>query len=72
MLVSAFAGYPETMHTLLLISLILLAGCTQIQQQTADISGLWINQAAIDTAAQGRPLLKAQTGTSMCALFSSI
>ena len=53
------------MHTLLLISLILLGGCTQIQQQTADISGLWINQAAIDTAAQGRPLLKALDANGM-------
>ncbi|QJI14524.1 hypothetical protein HKK58_18935 [Pseudomonas sp. ADAK22] len=53
------------MHTLLLISLILLGGCTHLQQQTADISGLWINQAAIDTAAQGRPLLKALDANGM-------
>lgn len=47
------------MHKLLALSLspILLAGCSHTSQP-ADISGLWINQAAIDTAAQGRPLLK--------------
>jgi len=41
----------------LLIGLALLGGCTQVSQP-ADISGIWINQAAIGTAAQGRPLLK--------------
>lgn len=52
------------MHKPLLISLILLGGCAQTQQ-TADINGLWINQAAIDTAAQGRPLLKALDANGM-------
>lgn len=46
------------MRKLLALSLILLAGCTHTPQ-TTDISGLWINQAAIDSAAQGRPLLRA-------------
>ncbi|MGC6368535.1 hypothetical protein [Pseudomonas sp. K2I15] len=46
------------MRTLLVLSLILLGGCTHAPQ-TTDISGLWINQAAIDSAAQGRPLLRA-------------
>lgn len=46
------------MHKLLLVSLFLLGGCAHTPQ-TTDISGLWINQAAIDSAAQGRPLLKA-------------
>ncbi|WP_439856591.1 hypothetical protein [Pseudomonas yamanorum] len=46
------------MHKLLVLSLFLLGGCTQAPQPT-DISGLWINQAAIDSAAQGRPLLRA-------------
>lgn len=46
------------MRTLLVLSLILLGGCTH-PPQTPDISGLWINQAAIDSAAQGRPLLRA-------------
>lgn len=46
------------MRTLLALSLILLGGCTHAPQPT-DISGLWINQAAIDSAAQGRPLLRA-------------
>ena len=46
------------MHRLLALGLILLGGCT-LAPQPADISGLWINQAAIDSAAQGRPLLRA-------------
>jgi len=46
------------MRTLLVLSLILLGGCTHTPP-TTDISGLWINQAAIDSAAQGRPLLRA-------------
>lgn len=45
------------MHKLLFLSLILLAGCTHTSQPT-DISGIWINQTAIDAAAQGRPLVK--------------
>lgn len=45
------------MRKLILISLSLLGGCALAQQAT-DINGLWINQAAIDSAAQGRPLLK--------------
>ena len=44
------------MHKFLLISLSLLGGCA-LTQQAPDINGLWINQAAIDTAAQGQPLL---------------
>ena len=39
-----------------LIGLALLGGCTHVSQPV-DISGIWINQAAIDAAAQGRPLL---------------
>lgn len=46
------------MHKLLVLSLVLLGGCTHGPQPT-DISGLWINQAAIDSASQGRPLLRA-------------
>jgi hypothetical protein len=46
------------MRTLLALGLMLLGGCTQTSQ-TNDINGLWINQAAIDSAAQGRPLLRA-------------
>ncbi|MEB0045736.1 MULTISPECIES: hypothetical protein [unclassified Pseudomonas] len=46
------------MRKLLVLSLILLGGCTHTSQ-TPDISGLWINQAAIDSAAQGRSLLRA-------------
>ncbi|WP_426109059.1 hypothetical protein [Pseudomonas sp. TWR1-1-4] len=45
------------MHKLLALGLILLGGCTHAPQPT-NISGLWINQAAIDSAAQGRPLLQ--------------
>ena len=46
------------MRKLLALSLILLGGCSH-EPQTSDINGLWINQAAIDSAAQGRPLLQA-------------
>ena len=46
------------MHTLFAISLILLGGCA-LAPQPAGINGLWINQAAIDSAAQGRSLLRA-------------
>lgn len=46
------------MRRLLALGLILLGGCTFVQQP-ADISGLWINQEAINSAAQGRPLLRA-------------
>lgn len=46
------------MRTLLIFSLILLGGCSPKPLAT-DISGLWINQAAIDSAAQGRSLLQA-------------
>lgn len=56
------AGNP--MHKLLLLSLALLGGCAQTTQP-ADISGLWINQAAIDTAAQGRPLLRSLSANGM-------
>ncbi|MFA7940976.1 hypothetical protein ACEK06_00765 [Pseudomonas brenneri] len=41
----------------LILGLALLGGCTHVPQPV-DISGVWINQAAIDAAAQGRPLLK--------------
>ena len=46
------------MRKLLALSLILLGGCSH-EPQTSGINGLWINQAAIDSAAQGRPLLQA-------------
>ncbi|WP_073526184.1 hypothetical protein [Pseudomonas fluorescens] len=46
------------MHKLLILSLLLLGGCKHAPQPE-DISGRWINQAAIDSAAQGRPLLRA-------------
>ncbi|MFC6298773.1 hypothetical protein GNF76_07000 [Pseudomonas sp. CCM 7893] len=46
------------MRLSLALSLLLLGGCTHTPQ-TTDINGLWINQAAIDSAAQGRPLLRA-------------
>lgn len=46
------------MRLSLALSLILLSGCTHTPS-TTDINGLWINQAAIDSAAQGRPLLRA-------------
>ena len=45
------------MFRALLLGLILLGGCAQAPQ-AFDINGLWINQAAIDAAAQGRPLVK--------------
>lgn len=41
----------------LILVLVLLGGCTHVPQ-AFDINGLWINQAAIDAAAQGRPLIK--------------
>lgn len=43
------------MRLFLTLGLLLLAGCTH-PPQTPDINGLWINQALIDEAAQGRPL----------------
>lgn len=52
-----FLASDYSMFKPLLIGLALLGGCTQAPQPV-DISGIWINQAAIDAAAQGRPLLK--------------
>jgi hypothetical protein len=43
------------MRPLLFLGLLLLGGCTSMPAET-DISGLWINQAAIDAAAQGQSL----------------
>jgi len=43
------------MRQLLILSLLLLGSCTSIPGET-DISGIWINQAAIDGAAQGKSL----------------
>ncbi|MGF6490961.1 starvation-inducible outer membrane lipoprotein [Pseudomonas frederiksbergensis] len=37
------------MRQLLILSLLLLGGCTSMPAET-DISGIWINQAAIDAA----------------------
>ncbi|WPN99676.1 hypothetical protein [Pseudomonas sp. MUP55] len=46
------------MRLSLIPCLILMGGCAHTPP-TADINGLWINQAAIDSAAQGRPLSRA-------------
>jgi hypothetical protein len=46
------------MHKPVALGLILLSGCQQMPPP-ADINGLWINQAAIDSATPGRPLLRA-------------
>jgi hypothetical protein len=43
------------MRPLLILGLLLLGGCTSMPAET-DISGIWINQAAIDAAAQGQSL----------------
>ena len=43
------------MRKLLILSLLLLSSCTSTPGET-DISGIWINQAAIDAAAQGQSL----------------
>ncbi|RMT92592.1 hypothetical protein ALP39_02326 [Pseudomonas marginalis pv. marginalis] len=43
------------MRALLTLGLLLLGGCTHTPPET-DISGIWINQAIIDTAALGQPL----------------
>ncbi len=48
------------MRKLLVLTLFLLAGCSHTPEET-DISGIWINQAAIDVAAQGQPLRKTFT-----------
>jgi hypothetical protein len=45
------------MRNWFILGLVLLTGC-KLLPQAADISGVWINQAAIDAAAQGRPLLE--------------
>ncbi|MCU1749375.1 hypothetical protein [Pseudomonas sp. 6D_7.1_Bac1] len=45
------------MRKLLILSLLLLGGCTHTPKET-DISGIWINQPAINAAAQGQSLRK--------------
>ncbi|MCW1245547.1 hypothetical protein OC610_14105 [Pseudomonas sp. SAICEU22] len=45
------------MRKMLVFTLFLLAGCSHTPEET-DINGIWINQAAIDAAAQGQSLRK--------------